>query len=1077
MSDTIIESLGIEIHSNSKDTANGVDALVQSLNKLKPASKHATSGLDVFSKALGNLKNITQSTQGTVAQITSQLGSVNGAVSGISTSSINNVTALSTALSSLKGVKISANIGTQLHAIATAVNGLNVGAGITQLKELGSTIQSLTNMPKLNITSKLNQLKKLPEALEGLEKMDIGKVATQIRDLASALSPLGDEMQKIANGFAAFPDKLQKLISNMDKMSNSNRKAAGSFTDLFHKVQTGISIFKRLGSVIGGFITESNDYVENENLFTVSMSKSADEMKEYAQSVSDVLGIDTGEWMRAQGVFMTISTGFGVASDRAALMSKNLTQLGYDISSFYNISTEDAMDKLKSGLAGELEPLRAIGYDLSQAKLEATALELGIDKTVSSMTQAEKAQLRYYAIMTQVTQVQGDMARTLTSPANQLRVLKAQATMAAREIGNVFIPVLNAVLPIAIAVTKVIGSLASVISGLVGYEPPDLGDSASEMAVNTDAVRENIEGAKEEAKKLKSYMLGFDELNIINPNTDSIVEDTSSEFDFKLPDYSEKFLSNLAESRVNGIVEKMKEWLGITDEIKSWGDLFETKLGDILVVVGSIAIGFTTWKIANALADIELLKTAVSKFKKIGMIALKGVGIAAISAAAGLSAKWLIEHTDDTITKIGAVLSAAFLVVGSILAFTGINLPLGIALMATGALSMGTAIALNTDKLSDEVKGVIAVITGAVSIALLAVGAVLAFSGANIPLGIALIAGGALTLATAVVPNWSAIETTLEGPIGLVTGLVGGAMLALGAILAFSGVGLPLGIALMAVGAASLATAAVVNWDKIVETLQGPVGAITAIAGAAALVLGMILLFSGVGIPLGLGLILGGAAALGTVVAVNWDFIVDKVKEIWGKVKQFWNDHIAQVFTGKWWKNLGITIMNGLIAGIEGGINGIVSGFEWLVNKVVGGLNKISISLPDWDILGDLAGKTFGVNISPVSFGKVSIPRFAEGGFPNTGQLFIAREAGAEMVGNIGRRTAVANNEQIVESISVGVAEANSEQNALLREQNALLRELVAKDSGVYLDGRSLSESVDKYKREKGRVLITGGVV
>ena len=1074
---TTIESLGIEIQSNSNEATNGIEALVQSLNKLKPASNNAKNGLGVFSKAIENFKSVVKSSESSITAITSQLGSINGAVSGISTGSINNVTALSTALKSLSGIKISTSIGTQLASISTAVNGLNIGPGITQMKDLGSALQSLTNIPKLNISRKLKELEKLPETFAELAKVDISKVATQMRDLASAISPLAEEMQKIANGFAAFPSKIQQLINSTSRLTTSNTKAAGSFTDLFHRAKLGISKLVRVGKVLWGFIKESSDYVENMNLFSVAMGGYAKGAAEYAQNVSDALGIDTSEWMRAQGVFMTIATGFGIAGDRAATMSKNLTQLGYDLASFYNLSTADAMDKLKSGLAGELEPLRAIGYDLSQAKLEAVALELGIDKAVSSMTQAEKAQLRYYAIMTQVTEVHGDMARTLNDPANQLRVLKAQFTMAAREIGNLFIPALNAVLPYAIAVTKVIGNLASTIGGLFGIKKKEVENSTTPLVEGTDAAQDSLSGATEEAKKLKSYMLGFDELNVINPNTDSATEDTSSMFEFELPEYD--FIGKDVESKVNTIVEKMKEWLGITEDVQSFGDLLETNFGNILVTVGLIAVGLATWKISKGVLDIvnniDAFKTAVKSFKTVGTAALKGVGIAAVSAVAIASAKWLIEHTDDTITKIGAILSAAFLVVGSILAFTGINLPLGIALMATGALTMGTAIAMNTDKLSDEVKGVIAVISGAVSAALLAIGAVLAFSGVNIPLGIALLAGGALTLATAVAPNWEYIKTALEGPIGGVTALVGGALLAIGAILAFTGVAIPLGIGLIMAGAASLGTAVVVNWDYIVDALQGPVGLATAILSGAAILIGALLLFTGVGIPLGLGLILGGAAALGTTVAVNWDFLVDKVKEIWGKVKKFWTDKIAPVFTAEWWKKLGIGIINGLIAGVEGGINGIIKAFESMINWIVNGLNKISFEVPDW--VPGIGGKTIGVSLSTVSFNRVSIPRYAEGGFPEMGQMFIAREAGAEMVGNIGRRTAVANNEQIVESISVGVAEANSEQNALLREQNALLRELVAKDSGVYLDGRSLSASVDKHKRERGREVIVGGVL
>ena len=151
-----------------------------------------------------------------------------------------------------------------------------------------------------------------------------------------------------------------------------------------------------------------------------------------------------------------------------------------------------------------------------------------------------------------------------------------------------------------------------------------------------------------------------------------------------------------------------------------------------------------------------------------------------------------------------------------------------------------------------------------------------------------------------------------------------GALLVLGAILAFSGINIPLGIGFMLVGAASLGTAIALNWNSIVEALRGPVGLITGIISGALLVLGAILLFTGVGIPLGLGLMLAGAAGLGTVVAVNWDFLVDKVKGIWESIKKFWNTYIAPVFTAKWWINLGKTCINGLISGFEGGINGII---------------------------------------------------------------------------------------------------------------------------------------------------------
>ena len=170
--------------------------------------------------------------------------------------------------------------------------------------------------------------------------------------------------------------------------------------------------------------------------------------------------------------------------------------------------------------------------------------------------------------------------------------------------------------------------------------------------------------------------------------------------------------------------------------------------------------------------------------------------------------------------------------------------------------------------------------------------------------------------------------------------------------------------------------------------------------------------------------------------------------------------------------NLGIvkSAINSIIAGIEKLTNGVIKG----VNGMIDALNAFSIDVPSW--VTDLTGITkFGFNLKTIS--EVTLPRFAEGGFPEQGQMFIAREAGAEMVGNIGRRTAVANNDQIVSGIAGGVAEANEEQNTLLREQNSLLRAILEKDSGVYLDGKNLTNSVEKYQRERGRNLVIGGVI
>lgn len=1096
---TTIESLQIEILSSSQNASNGLDALSQSLDRLKTATKGGL-GLTAVSKQI------------------SKLGT---AVNSINSSATNNLTGLANAIQLLSGVKVPATIGKNITAITTALSGLKIeGAGnALKIQELVTALEPLSQMPKQNISQFITQLNKIPDMLEGLNNVDMDAFRTKILEVTDAVRPLATEMEKVAAGFAAFPAKIQKLLNATDKIPDSNKKAAASFTDFSNKMKLVVGIIKTIGKSIWSVIDKSNDYVENMNLFSVAMGEYASKALDYAETVSDAMGIDTSEWIRAQGVFMTMATGFGVASDRAAKMSENLTQLGYDLSSFYNIDIETAMLKLKSGLAGELEPLRAIGYDLSQAKLEATAAALGITKTVDAMTQAEKAQLRYYAIMTQVTTAQGDMARTLDDPANQIRVLKQQFSMAAREIGNVFIPALNAILPYAIALVKVVRTLASNLASLFDYEMPEVDYSGvSAMSIAADETGDAMDEAQKSAKKLKQYMMGFDELNIINPNT----EDTSGglgEFDFELPEYD--FLKGLVESDVDEITTKIQ---GVLDEVgmivagatlalgavlaftgvnvplgvmlmaggayslatqvalnwNSMDDPMKTTLGTIEGIIGGgllalggvlafsgvnvplgialMAMGAVSlvsavalnWEgmsesVSGVLGTITgivgaslLALGAIMAFSGANIplgIALMAGGAVSLVTAATLNWEGLTSDIESCVTTLGTIVGGAALVVGAVLAFTGANVPLGVALMATGALSMGTAIALNTNLLSDEVKNVVAGITSVVSVALLAVGAVLAISGVNMPLGIALMAGGALAMGTAIVPNWNALSSNVQGVITGLLSVLSPSLLVIGAILAFSGANVPLGIGLMLAGVAGIGTAATLNWDSLVDTLRGKVGGITAIVSGALLALGAILAFTGVGIPLGIGLMLTGAAGLVSVIAINWDSIITSI--------------------GNVIKNIGNEIAK-------------------FINWIIGGINNLFHI--QWD-----AVVVAGVQIIPaVDMRLVNIPKlptYAEGGFPQQGQMFIANEAGPEMVGNIGRRTAVANNDQIVESISVGVAEANSEQNMLLREQNSLLRQLLEKDSGVYLDGRSLSNSVDKYKREQGRVLIAGGVL
>ena len=205
------------------------------------------------------------------------------------------------------------------------------------------------------------------------------------------------------------------------------------------------------------------------------------------------------------------------------------------------------------------------------------------------------------------------------------------------------------------------------------------------------------------------------------------------------------------------------------------------------------------------------------------------------------------------------------------------------------------------------------------------------------------------------------------------------------------------------------------------------------------------------------------------------------IKEVFSEVGKYLEDTFSDAWEGV------VKVFSPLGEVFTDIKNGVVSVFTTVVNGLIDGINKV-ITKP-FNAINDalkLMKEIKIANIKPFSglktihvpqIPKIPVETKAEGGLVDRGQMFIAREAGPELVGSIGRKTAVANNEQIVASVSRGVAEANSEQNSLLREQNSLLRELLEKSGNVYLDGKKITASVEKHQRERGRTIIVGGAV
>lgn len=963
--------------------------------KISNDSASAESGLNRLKTALENLKTATQGGTTGLKNTAKGIAAISEAVKGLDISQkLSNLADSLSKLNGIRDLKISSSIGNQLSAISTAVSSVKFTDG-DKLESLANGLRPLSELGKSQMGSFINQLKKLPEVMAELDKTDIGKFADQMTRLSAAMKPFADEMQKVSTGFSSFPSRIQKVISSSDQYNNAMKKATTQ-TNGFGlaikglKFATLLYAFRKAASFLGYAITKAGEYQEDINLFTVSMGEYAEEAYRYAQQVSEVMGIDPAEWMRNQGVFNTIISGFGVAADKAAFMSKNLTQLGYDIASFYNINFSDAMQKVQSGIAGELEPLRRLGYDLSVARLQQEALNLGITKSVSAMTQAEKAQLRYYAMMTQVTQVQGDMARTLENPTNMLRVLKAQLEQVARSIGNLFIPILTKVLPVLIAFAKALREIIAAIAKLFGVtlQEPVWENGFSNAATGSGEIADNLSDATDSAKKLKQYLAGFDELNVMPQTADAssaggLGNLGGSDLGIDLPGYD--FLKNAVSESIDKWQKKLEPFVNFVKE----------NLKQILITVGAIGAAFLAWKIGRSILDFinyfkllaanGVIKSVSGGLKTLGGIALTVAG--AVMMIGNAFDAWTngvnVQNLTGMLTGLAAVVAGLDLVAGTTGAAIG-ALVGGVALLVVGIKDWITTGELGTSTFWMLEAGIVAVGAG---LALL--------TGNWIPLVVAAVAG----IGLAIYNYWDEIKAFFVG---------------------------------------------IANWFNT-NVIQPIVG-----------------FFQGVW----------------TDVSAFFTNLWNDIVAVWTPVAEWFNTNVIQpvtkFFSTAWESiknafqtaftaigNFAKSVFNGVIGRVEGMVNRIISA----INSLISGFNRVV----SW------AANIIGANWSGLSMiPTVSLPRLADGGFVDEGQLFIAREAGAEMVGGIGRRTAVANNDQITDGIAQAVFDALVETGLIeyVRSIDQSARTTAKKEFTLGKPsssaGRWVSQSVEAYELVRG---------
>lgn len=676
MADVDITSLSVEISAESQGAELNIDKLATAISNLRTKGNvtKVVNSLDRLSASISALKSASAGLSG-LDKLTGFLDKLSGTDLSASAKSINSV---GNAIKKIAAVDIG---GLDLSGLSGKMSELQsglsplAGLDVSGLKGIGSAINALGKIP--NLTSKL-------------DSNTLDAFAKACEKISTSLTPLASQLDKVGNAFAKLPPQLSKVVTQANRVTAANEKQRKSYLSLsnqmnsFMRNMAKLVSLKAIADYLGNAVAKFNDFYEATNLFGVSMKGLTGEADNFIQKMQTLLGIDPTEAMNNMATIQGLTTSFGLASDKAYILSKNLTQLGYDLSSLKNIPVKEAFTKLQAAISGELEPIRRLGVDISNARLQQELYALGITTSISKLSQADKAILRYIAIMKQTGDAQGDLARTLNSPANQIRILQAQLSELARAVGSVLYPALKSILPPLIAAVELVKEFVQWIAKLMGVKTvdfPDMSKTSASVEDTSDALDNAAASAGKAKKALKDYTMGFDELNIIDPTKGSSGSGSG---------VAGNILGDVDLSQYDMFKQYNKDFAKQIDAIKQ-------KIKDMLPTIGAVGAAFAAWQISKALLDgIEKLKnlTVNVDFD----INWSTLGIVAFMA----DMDEFMRYLDDFI-KNGASFNN---VVGMISEFAGM---MGDALLLLGNLQLGGAL--------KTVQGVLEIVNGIKDIA------------------------------------------------------------------------------------------------------------------------------------------------------------------------------------------------------------------------------------------------------------------------------------------------------------------------------------------------------------------------
>ncbi len=747
------------------------------------------------------------------------------------------------------------------------------------------------------------------------------------------------------------------LNKGMSTMKNKVKSLTGVFSTLGGVIATAFSItaIVNFSKQAGEFATQTEASVQRLIDIYGSASKS---VGDFIDQNARALGMSRAAAAEFSAVYGNLFSVWADQETNAELTNQYLNTTAV-VASKTGRTMQDVQERIRSGLLGNTEAVEDLGIFVNIKTIEMTEAfkRVADGRSWAQLNAYEQSQVRTLAILEQATNKYG------STVANTTALTRSQYQAAFEDFKNTWGQVINKilipVLKVATAVLNVLTRGMQIIAGLAGGTV-ETTDNFKEQEVSIGGAVDNqnalTDAVKETAKAQEKSLAGFDKINKLTEENASSAGGSGGGASvgggagsISLPDMTYD----------NSFVDQIDKDLAL---IMGTVGLALVAIGLILLFHGNIA-----WGIGFVIGGATTVAVT--------MAAVKDTNIA--------------NDVIGILSQIMGVVGGALVAIGIILIMLG-STATGVGLIVAGAASLiGSVGALVAFDVA-TVENVLKTITGIAGGAMLALGVMLCIFSGPTPVSIGLIAAGAVSLVASVALNFEAVKEKVKSVFNSIMEWIKTyGLLVLGIVLCFTGVGVGLGVALMSKGAKNLAEAQPRKWETIKERVSKTFDSIMKwLKTYGLLVLGIVLCFSGVGVGLGMALIYKGAKNLAESKDRNWNVLYDKVKEVWGKIKNYWDKYIAKYFTKSWWNSLAKNVANGFIGGIEGMINGCINGFEKMINWIVKALNKIHFDVPDW--VPSIGGKRFGFNLKTVDLKNVSIPRLAQGAVIPPNREFLA---------------------------------------------------------------------------------------